>query len=171
MTRSPRFVVDIGTGTGLWALDFARQNPSSYVIGTDLSAIQPPPDIPNVHFTKDDAEDEWVFPLPAPLEEDGVKREDYSSRGQWITFDYIHLRLTFSCFMQPNMVLGHAYNNLNPGGWIEFQETALDIYQANPEFPGKSSLFWASLQFTDSRRRRHDALGTGLQTWSNGNGS
>ena len=34
-------VLDIGTGTGIWAMDFADEHPSARVIGTDLSPIQP----------------------------------------------------------------------------------------------------------------------------------
>lgn len=34
-------VLDIATGTGIWAIEFASQFPSAHVIGTDLSPIQP----------------------------------------------------------------------------------------------------------------------------------
>lgn len=34
-------VLDIGTGTGIWAIDFADEHPSATVIGTDISPIQP----------------------------------------------------------------------------------------------------------------------------------
>ena len=34
-------VLDIGTGTGIWAIDFADEYPSARVVGTDLSPIQP----------------------------------------------------------------------------------------------------------------------------------
>ena len=34
-------VLDYGTGTGIWAIDFAEMHPSALVIGTDLSPIQP----------------------------------------------------------------------------------------------------------------------------------
>ncbi|PKS08413.1 hypothetical protein jhhlp_005124 [Lomentospora prolificans] len=43
-------VVDIGTGTGLWAIDFADNFPSCEVIGTDISPIQPTWVPPNVKF-------------------------------------------------------------------------------------------------------------------------
>lgn len=33
---SPAHVLDIGTGTGIWAIEFAEQNPESLVVGTDL---------------------------------------------------------------------------------------------------------------------------------------
>lgn len=61
--RNPRHVLDIATGTGIWALAFARENPTSQVIGTDLSKIQPDleDEVPNCAFIKEDAEDPWVF--------------------------------------------------------------------------------------------------------------
>lgn len=34
-------VLDVGTGTGIWALDFGDEHPEAQVIGVDLSPIQP----------------------------------------------------------------------------------------------------------------------------------
>lgn len=38
---SPQRALDIATGSGIWAIDFANKYPSAVVIGTDLSAVQP----------------------------------------------------------------------------------------------------------------------------------
>jgi tRNA G46 methylase TrmB len=40
-TSPPQLVLDIGTGTGIWAIDMADEYPEAKVIGTDLSPIQP----------------------------------------------------------------------------------------------------------------------------------
>ena len=53
--------LDVGTGTGIWAVEFADQHPSCEIIGTDLSPIQPSWVPPNVKFIIDDAEEQWVF--------------------------------------------------------------------------------------------------------------
>ena len=34
-------VLDVGTGTGIWAIDYADEHPDAKVIGVDLSPIQP----------------------------------------------------------------------------------------------------------------------------------
>ena len=34
-------VLDIGTGTGIWAIEMGDQYPNADIIGTDLSPVQP----------------------------------------------------------------------------------------------------------------------------------
>lgn len=38
---NPTRILDIGTGTGLWAIEMADRFPKAMVIGTDLSPTQP----------------------------------------------------------------------------------------------------------------------------------
>lgn len=38
---NPQNVLDIATGTGIWAIEFAEEHPGARVVGTDLSPIQP----------------------------------------------------------------------------------------------------------------------------------
>jgi ubiquinone/menaquinone biosynthesis C-methylase UbiE len=54
-------VIDIGTGTGKWAIEFADLHPSAEVIGTDLSPIQPNLTPLNCQFIVDNAEHDWVY--------------------------------------------------------------------------------------------------------------
>ena len=54
-------VLDIGTGTGIWAIDFADEHPAAEVIGIDLSPIQPTWIPPNCMFVVDDAEENWLY--------------------------------------------------------------------------------------------------------------
>lgn len=54
-------VLDIGTGTGIRAIDLADQFPNAQVTGTDLSPIQPTLVPPNCHFQVDEAGSDWTF--------------------------------------------------------------------------------------------------------------
>lgn len=96
-------VLDIGTGTGIWAIDFADSYPSAEVIGTDLSPIQPSWVPPNLRFLVDDAESPWLFSASRP-------------------FDFIHARDLGGAIANWPRLLRQAYGRLRPGGWIELQE-------------------------------------------------
>jgi SAM-dependent methyltransferase len=96
-------VLDIGTGTGIWAIDFADEFPGAEIIGTDLSPIQPTWVPPNAKFYIDDAEAEWVY---SPSE----------------AFDYIHCRTMSGSISDWDKLVQQSYAHLTPGGWAEFQE-------------------------------------------------
>ncbi|KAJ3953073.1 hypothetical protein N0V92_010460 [Colletotrichum tropicale] len=53
-------ILDIGTGTGIWAVEMGDIFDNAEVIGTDLSAIQSEWVPPNVKFEIDDVESPWV---------------------------------------------------------------------------------------------------------------
>lgn len=60
--ESPIRVLDLGTGTGIWAVEVAEQFPQAEVYGVDLSPIQPDWAPKNVKFEVDDIEDDWTWP-------------------------------------------------------------------------------------------------------------
>ncbi|KAF2758956.1 putative methyltransferase [Pseudovirgaria hyperparasitica] len=98
--------LDIGTGTGIWAMDFADEFPQANVIGTDLSAIQPPYVPPNCKFEVDDFDQEWTFPQK---------------------FDYIHGRMLAGSLGNPTALFSRVYDSLKPGGWYELQDFAFPV--------------------------------------------
>lgn len=91
-------VLDIGTGTGLWALDFADEHPETHVIGVDLSPIQPDFVAPNMTFQVDDLEEPWTFT---------------------VKFDFIYSRMMTAAIADWPRLFKQAYENLAPGGWLE----------------------------------------------------
>jgi len=58
--ENPQKIIDIGTGTGIWAIEAGDLFPGAEVLGLDLSPIQPEWVPPNVKFMIDDVEDEWA---------------------------------------------------------------------------------------------------------------
>jgi trans-aconitate methyltransferase len=101
--ESPQRVLDVGTGTGIWAIDFADSFPSAEVTGTDLSPIQPSWVPPNLRFIVDDAESPWLYSVKRP-------------------FDFIHARDLAGAITDWPRLIRQSYEHLRPGGWIELQE-------------------------------------------------
>lgn len=53
----PHKILDIGTGTGIWAIEMAEKYTSAHMVGIDITPIQPELVPPNVQFLLEDAED------------------------------------------------------------------------------------------------------------------
>ncbi|KAL4780078.1 S-adenosyl-L-methionine-dependent methyltransferase [Aspergillus varians] len=99
-------VLDIGTGTGIWAIDFADQHPSSNVIGMDLSPIQPSWIPPNLKFEIDDFEQPWTYAQK---------------------FDFIHGRMLSGSIGDEKNLFQQVYDNLAPGGWFELFDFSFPV--------------------------------------------
>ncbi|KAK3331834.1 S-adenosyl-L-methionine-dependent methyltransferase [Cercophora scortea] len=100
-------VLDIGTGTGIWSIDFADLYPGASVTGTDLSPIQPTWVPPNVRFEIDDATQPWTWP------------ENH--------FDFVHLRYLFGSISDWPELFRQAFFVCAPGGWVESGECEVDF--------------------------------------------
>lgn len=127
-------VLDVATGTGSWAIEFAQQHPESNVLGTDLSAIQPLYVPPNCRFEIDDAEDQWIFESK---------------------FDFIHGRTLLTLFKDPKRVLiQQAFDALSPGGYLELQDAAFPFQYASQDPPVDSALYkWANFAIEGGIKR------------------
>ncbi|SPJ78464.1 related to TAM domain methyltransferase [Fusarium torulosum] len=96
-------VLDVGTGSGIWAIEFADRYPNTEVIGTDLSPCQPQWVPPNLRFEIDDAVVQpWAW------------KEDY--------FDFIHMRYLFGAIKDWNALFKEAYRCCASGGWVQSAE-------------------------------------------------
>lgn len=94
--------LDVGTGTGLWAIEFAEMFPNVQVTGTDLSPIQPNWVPPNCMFEIDDVTLEWTF------------RKN--------SFDFIHSREMFGSIADWDDFFAQCYAHCKPGGYVECLE-------------------------------------------------
>lgn len=155
----PRRVLDLGTGTGIWAIEFGRskdapkllhtthfispqrvltlvpqaeENPDSEVLGTDLSPIQPDYVPPNCRFEIDDVDDDWV----------------YNHK-----FDYIHARYLLPFIKSDwGSFFKTVYDNLNPGGWVESQETIIYFQSIDGSIEGTALQRWNALLLQGIRK-------------------
>lgn len=95
----PQRILDLGCGTGLWAIEMGDLFPSAQVIGNDLSPIQPKLVPPNVQFEVDDIESDWTYKSP---------------------FDFIHARYLATSIRDWPRLFRQIFENLKPGGYAEF---------------------------------------------------
>ncbi|KAI5803378.1 S-adenosyl-L-methionine-dependent methyltransferase [Peziza echinospora] len=100
--------LDIGTGTGIWATDFADEFESAEVIGTDISPIQPRWVPPNVKFEVDDCEAQWTFPKNS--------------------FDFIHGRNLGGSISDWPKLFDQIYKHLAPGGIVEMKDINTNFF-------------------------------------------
>ncbi|KAI0018998.1 S-adenosyl-L-methionine-dependent methyltransferase [Xylariomycetidae sp. FL0641] len=121
-------VLDIGTGTGIWAIDFADQYPHVEITGTDLSPMQPVWVPPNVKFEIDDCTMvPWTWPDN--------------------TFDLVHARYLVGAIKDYDAFFNEAYRVCKPGGWVQTAEPEVDFRSDDNTVPEDSAMktFWERL--------------------------
>lgn len=104
-------VLDVGTGTGIWAIEVARRFPALQVTGIDLSPIQPDTTPSNCKFVTGNAEDPWLF----------------DSR-----FGLIHARMLVMGMHDWPRFFQQCFKHLEPGGWLDSAETLFPPGCASP---------------------------------------
>lgn len=139
---SPERVLDVGTGTGIWAIDFANEHPTTSVIGTDISPAQPIWVPPNCKFEIDDASQlPWTYP------------DNH--------FDYVHFRLMLGSLADWGAVYREAYRVLKPSGWIEHCDYEIAVPAVGHSSLPPDSPFH---QWGDIFRRAGDKTGRTFET-------
>lgn len=103
IVSEPQQILDLGTGSGIWAVDMADRFPSAEVLGFDIAAIQPLWIPPNCQFEILDVKTDWL------------QGKD--------SFDFIHgPEFIFSIRDWPTLI-SQAYEHLKPGGYLELAAT------------------------------------------------
>jgi SAM-dependent methyltransferase len=117
-------ILDVGTGTGIWAIEMGDEYTSAVVTGVDLSPIQPKWVPPNVQFELDDITKPWLWPENS--------------------FDFIHIRNMVGSIRDWAAVFANALGCLKPGGSIEVSEirTHFQCVDGSFEERGKACKHW-----------------------------
>lgn len=129
LDRQPLQALDLGTGTGIWAIDFADQYPECQVLGVDLSPIQPQFVPPNCKFEIDDYDAEWTFSQK---------------------FDLVHGRLMVSSMADPQALFKKVYDHMAPGGWFELQDLFIPLQSDDGTMPETCAFYKWNHLFSDA---------------------
>lgn len=108
-------ILDVGTGSGVWALDVAARYPQADVLGLDLSAAMLPRGEPwprNLTFEIADVAEPWP-------------------PGR--AFDFIHMRNLIGGGVRDwQALLDRAWARLKPGGTLEFSDIRFRFLDRDP---------------------------------------
>ena len=115
---NPSHILDIGTGTGIWAIDVAKYLPNTQVVGTDLSPIQSKLVPPSVRFVVEDADQPWTFPVNH--------------------FDLVHARIMNAFLQDWDHYMEQSFRHLKPGGWVECHELSVGVQSDDGTLPEES---------------------------------
>ncbi|RAL12365.1 class I SAM-dependent methyltransferase [Aspergillus homomorphus CBS 101889] len=146
--EQPLRVLDIGTGTGVWAIEVGDEYPNiKMILGNDLSPIQPDLVPPNVIFEVDDVETDWPPREP---------------------FDLIHSRYMCGSIQDWPRLLGRAYEQTRVGGWVEFQEFHLVNYSQDGTLDEHNNInkFYELLREACDRMGRPVTIGGKLREYA-----
>ncbi|KGQ07067.1 hypothetical protein BBAD15_g7592 [Beauveria bassiana D1-5] len=123
--KDPKDVIDVCTGTGIWAIEYATEHPDCTVLGSDLSAIQPREGVPNCTFIQHD-----------------VEKQDWDYGRQ---FDYAYFRYMVTCFDDMPAVLRKARDSLREGGYIEIFDTPIQALSLDGSIDGTALEEWGDV--------------------------
>ncbi len=124
---APRAILDIGCGTGRWAMEMAQQFPRASVTGVDIA--------PPASGDALTAQQPWTFTAANVLE--GLPFPDNS-------FDFVHQRLLVAAIPAERWprVVAELARVTRPGGWVELVEAESRLPNAGPGL--QASMKWAS---------------------------
>ncbi|KAI8156338.1 Secondary metabolism regulator LAE1 [Colletotrichum sp. SAR 10_70] len=144
-------ILDIGTGTGIWAIEMGDEFdhaevpsfPSTSWCKLFAKASRTPP---NVKFEIDDVESPWLHPSK---------------------FDFIFSRYLAGSIGDWPKLVGNVYDNLNPGGWAEFQDYDFLFKSDDGSYKEEHHTWQWNTQFIDATVSigRESRPGPKLEQW------
>jgi SAM-dependent methyltransferase len=122
---SSQRIFDVGTGTGIWAIEMGEKYESTQITGVDISPIQPIWVPPNVIFEIDDVTKPW-----------------HRTKG---SMDFIHVRNMVGSIRDWKALFAEALEHLKPGGRIEVTDIRTRFECLDDSFAewGKACKEWA----------------------------
>ncbi|ROT36133.1 S-adenosyl-L-methionine-dependent methyltransferase [Sodiomyces alkalinus F11] len=119
LVANPHKILDLGTGSGIWAMDMADKYPSAQVIGVDTSPVQPSMVPSNLAFELDDIEHDWLWPENS--------------------FDFIHGRELIMAIRDWPRLIHQAYSRLKPGAYLQLAGSVPDFRSDDSTLPHDSA--------------------------------
>jgi SAM-dependent methyltransferase len=146
-------VLDIGTGTGIWAIEFGRLH--SVSTSTSIPLRPPSRAVPicQCHWHRFKSHPASIVSVslsfsalltwPSVPPNCSFRIDD--AEDEWVypcKFDFIHGRALISCFKDPAQVVSSIYAHLNPGGYFEFQDPVMPLKSVDGTLNGTSLDEW-----------------------------
>ncbi|KAM5377879.1 hypothetical protein ACJZ2D_004783 [Fusarium nematophilum] len=128
--------LDIGTGTAIWAIDFAEEHPGAEVIGTEISPTQPA----------------WI-PSNLKLQVSHSPLKNVRANLDANSVDFIHMRFLLGSITDWTHVFKEAFTTCKPGGWVESYEV-MSVMQSDDDTipPGSAMETWGQIFLEGGRR-------------------
>ncbi|KAK2782111.1 hypothetical protein FQN52_001045 [Onygenales sp. PD_12] len=136
--KSVRTALDVGCGTGIWAIDFADLHVEAEITAIDLSPIQPAYVPENLQFEIVDIEDDWDYTEP---------------------FDYIHIRGMEASIGDWPRLIQQAYDSLAPGGVIEIFDFEARASTDDDSLPESSAYHQLNVLFAEAAEKMGKPVG------------